>query len=57
MKTGSPGSGVQSDRDLLAFPGAHVIQEEDVFPYNLLSSMPLPEKRRAGISIRFQYIN
>jgi DNA-binding winged helix-turn-helix (wHTH) protein/Tol biopolymer transport system component len=27
-----PGSGVQSDRDLLAFPGARVIQEEDVFP-------------------------
>src|SRR2546422_1074186 len=27
-----PGSGVQSDRDLLAFPGTRVIQEEDVFP-------------------------
>src|SRR5262245_29902251 len=27
-----PGSGVQSDRDLLAFAGTRVIQEEDVFP-------------------------
>ena len=27
-----PGSGVQSDRDLLAFPGTRVIQEEDLFP-------------------------
>jgi hypothetical protein len=27
-----PSSGVQSDRDLLAFPGTRVIQEEDVFP-------------------------
>ena len=27
-----PGVGVQSDRDLLAFPGTRVIQEEDVFP-------------------------
>ena len=49
MKSGSPGSGVQSDRDLLAFPGAHVIQEEDVFPYNLLSSMPLPETTRRNL--------
>ena len=29
---GFPGSGVQSDRDLLAVPGTRVIQEEDVFP-------------------------
>ena len=27
-----PVSGVQSDGDLLAFPGTRVIQEEDVFP-------------------------
>jgi DNA-binding winged helix-turn-helix (wHTH) protein/Tol biopolymer transport system component len=27
-----PDPGVQSDRDLLAFPGTRVIQEEDVFP-------------------------
>jgi len=27
-----PSSGLQSDRDLLAFPGTRVIQEEDVFP-------------------------
>jgi DNA-binding winged helix-turn-helix (wHTH) protein/Tol biopolymer transport system component len=29
-----PGSGMQSERDLLNFPGTRVIQEEDVFPGN-----------------------
>jgi len=37
LRSGEPlpdfsGSGAQSDRDLLAFPGTRVIQEEDVFP-------------------------
>jgi len=37
LRSGGPlpdfaGSGVQSDRDLLAFPGTRVIEEEDVFP-------------------------